>query len=1541
MIDLLSDNNGNEVDLLSTNTPAKVPSDYSLGQKGLAVTFVTGSPDTAKSIVDEFLYTGGSSAYKELALSLQEEQNSNVIEALKDDSLYSNPELLSESVAAGQMIIGQSSLSDSTLLKKAALGKIATAGMNPAAVLDSVDYEKDMTTLAFSPTGIEAALQYSDVVSKAEQQISGMITESNSVANIIEILAPFSDWVARYLGDVADGDASFFTSSYINGVKDRLNQLPFDERAAAVNGLVETFKKFSEDNELVLNSGQILLSVLNPNYNEEWTGALLDDVANVLDAVGVGFLGRAAIKTFRGVPQVVEVKYNPSSTDAGDTTLESSMGNLANKVNPEIGRQLTIAGLQDSKVAAATFGAKSTADLYRSKVIPKYDENGVSSVFDNTSSIFGKQEMRSQTLMEDILRGANTSGAQLTEAEQQAQRAYTLERLEAESIHIREATTTLSKEEDGYHVYASYGKTATSGFRTSQQALQETLEATAHLGVDVEDLTLMTKLDNGKIVPVSLEDAAKIERNLKENEFFVNVNFKKSWGVDNLSGLKDIEEAVDKTLSAKIGSASSYLGKAADYLINNANREQKLITRTINLLQDRSSFVTGGLTELARPFSQMGASDKFQAVRFLRKGDAEGKRYSTRELEQFVKNGELTETAAKGIQANYRFWDTVYLLDNRSFAKQLANEGYHIARIRHGDDTQSTLVGRPMSFKDLGKDEAVLDLESDSVVRATEASKLFHLKSPVKAADGSYYTKVILPTDTSRIRAIRESDAVLEYRAGYFPRKYRGDYYVDRVTKLANGETVVKAVANFESIAEAQKYAAAKGVSDGVSYTARASKELQRSRNVDAEDGFAASLFIEEDMGRSIQRYRGQRLAGDVMDETVVAPTLDPIETMLNSAFNSGRMALHLETIGTLEARFKREFGDMFDSRTGYPSSKPEFRGDEARKIRATSLYNYIETQKQLVDDYATKRFLKAALSFSADALSVAGLETIAKGLRLASNTDPVKFIRSAAFQAYMVGHPTRQALLQTAGLLTVIPLTLKYANPVRLFGDIITLKRMFSTSIADADMQKQYAIAAKSMGITEQDAKVLLENFRQSGIPFSVDANSLVDGLQRSFGGEVYDSLAKTKASAAFQATLSPLRFAKKIGFDWGEFNNLAGTYLVAAERYKGTKSYSELTKRDWAKIQDSARVLSLSMTRPDNFAYQQGLLSLPMQFTQAFHKYGLMITLGSKELTPAERARIVAVNSLLWTGMFTAVWEGGLQDIMQDAPDAVKETVHRGLMNYALNSSIEAGYKVLSGEEIESKVDIGSIYMQGISQMASEKLTQLFSGEHWDMIAGWKAVKTGIDGIDRAVSIIHGDFGFDLSTPERLSKAFLSAGSFYAGLNSANKAFVGQAFSRGAILNSKMQEMVEANGVEVFMNSVFGIPTTELTDYYAMMSKNSTAYTKPDHKEIADKVYSLFVQVSSGKEPEEKLAGVQAMLQMVNEEYPEDATLIYKELMKSLNKTDGGTVNSSLWTILTSQNIPNDVRCNATQFVKNHPNFNQNATFVVQGLIGNGTCE
>ena len=293
--------------------------------------------------------------------------------------------------------------------------------------------------------------------------------------------------------------------------------------------------------------------------------------------------------------------------------------------------------------------------------------------------------------------------------------------------------------------------------------------------------------------------------------------------------------------------------------------------------------------------------------------------------------------------------------------------------------------------------------------------------------------------------------------------------------------------------------------------------------------------------------------------------------------------------------------------------------------------------------------------------------------------TDPAKYARSIAFHAKLGLFNPIQMFLQGNGIFHAAALT---GNPARSMraGAGSSFMRMLSLT-DNENVIKGFAKKASFFGWKEDDFVESFKIMRETGV-WNVEGD--VAALDDVFSQKIY-----TKGVSKFldKGTI----FFKEIE-RFVRLNAWNTAYLEWKAANPGKKLSDSMLEK--SKVLTRYDDLALNMTRKSTAAFQQGILSLPTQFST--YQLHLMEQLLGKRLTRAEKARATVTYAALYglpvsIGAWAPLWPWG-EDIRQAALERGID-INEGAMDVLMNGLMANALEMVTGKE----TNVGERYGPG----------------------------------------------------------------------------------------------------------------------------------------------------------------------------------------------------------------------------------------------------
>lgn len=727
------------------------------------------------------------------------------------------------------------------------------------------------------------------------------------------------------------------------------------------------------------------------------------------------------------------------------------------------------------------------------------------------------------------------------------------------------------------------------------------------------------------------------------------------------------------------------------------------------------------LTSYLTPFfDKLSGAGKARVKAVLEEGDAVsnggvvGKEFSFGEL----RGKGLNEAEAAAYFASRQVRMVSYHLRNAEMVRALRAEGMkEIQLLTPGYEGQK-YAGRIFATKEeagpqaLGK--AVYDytngravlLDSEKLESAyNDGQRIVQFRQPVEF-DGKRYYHAIVDDSTAKARDIHTA---LNYRPGEFSRIYTDQYFIT-VRKMVEvdgkNQEVKETVRTAASPREAQEYVDAhrKAIelflgTNGTVADRELEKLIGKYTSVDAfkkEDwsGFSSMDFhytrnaeeylngsISEAMtnGRLFTSKREGKLLSVDADRNNIKDVFQSLEHEIS---NVSRVANIGQWRQTTIQRWMNTFGHMLPNRTGndvadfMAAAGSSFTKGSADAQFAERTHAYI--MRQIGVRTSEERFYEGVTRSITEKLFTGNerIESIGAKLRTMKWID---FIRNANFNLNLGMLNPAQLLVQANGATTALIL-----SPVHGAKAAMTFPLLRMALMSDnPDVWRRFAAIEKfkNLGLSDTGEFVdLVQAVRKTGIIDNVRSTALwnkEDGALNVFGG--YPSRVFKSNTAFFNRGEE---FSRVVSFD-------------VARREWMAKNPGKLWNSDEALKQIVVRMddLTQNMTKANLARFQEGILSIPLQFAQ------YNIKLAANVMTSAVKpgrgfTRAEAIQLMLG---------------------------HIALYGAAGSGLVWAMDEVL-GNNVKDKlgVDTKNLLAQGMVSWGLDQVHQAFTGEHTHVALG-----------------------------------------------------------------------------------------------------------------------------------------------------------------------------------------------------------------------------
>lgn len=868
----------------------------------------------------------------------------------------------------------------------------------------------------------------------------------------------------------------------------------------------------------------------------------------------------------------------------------------------------------------------------------------------------------------------------------------------------------------GVGVRAVYGP-LNGGYSSASDAIELAKWSLRHYGVDDKNVHLLVK-DGSNYRRIGKREADAIPN----GQFLVELDYEYAYNPFDLNILgKDgtpVWESteVKRNLFDRYGSRSlAGHGSVTSNLFDISSILDFRIVGPYLSGVDKASYLEKRLldfaNDFAKPMKKLKKDRREKVLDYIKKANQEGIRFNKVDLKTAgFKDVEI------GALKNFRdFWDTVYWINNRDYAKTLHSQGY----MMYVDEANGTrILAKPVAKG--GHTGKVWDLDEGRYLTPKEVADLYENKGTVSKIHDPFEIgeetiqniKVTNSHNTNYLRRLTDSSEVLEYRPGYFTVRYEDPWFVERITQVHGSDPIIKVVGSAATTNDV------KLLTNRLTNTNKKANVTYRYRpdnkKKTSEEMFNENWQLSQARGFSAQRHRGKRLQTTTsnVDDLAFSSIMDPVDAMVSTVKGTADRVVLRDVLDTHKLRVIQDYKDYLPrDKFGNPYVPNDARQVKYRGLgqptpedlgAARSHVEYIRSMEYgyvngIDDTY------KAAFAELANILGESGFATGEKAARAVSEArGPSAAGKGAVFTLSLVLHPFRQFFVQShqvVQLAAIAPGWSVTRGP---------LEAILMSQLALG--QKPMKPLLKLLGMSEEGAREMYKQFEMSGMAAGIDKQNLVRGALMSMA----DRTAGKKIPV-----VSPVIDLARKSFDAGEWVNLVSTWL--AFRYKAIQDGVDLTDINaLTHIAQKSRNYSMAMNRAGDMPYNSNSLAFGMQFQQVPHK-ALMLALTNRGLTRAERFKYFGVSALtlsIPTAVAVKFWGDLLPD--DDSTTIAGVSVRDVMINGVNGALYNKILSMMSGEE--TYVDWSSlapIDMHG----QYDFIHGLLTGNIGEMVAGTPA--------------------------------------------------------------------------------------------------------------------------------------------------------------------------------------------------------------------------
>jgi len=786
-------------------------------------------------------------------------------------------------------------------------------------------------------------------------------------------------------------------------------------------------------------------------------------------------------------------------------------------------------------------------------------------------------------------------------------------------------------------------------------------------------------------------------------------------------------------------------------------------------------------------------------------------------------------------------------------------------------------VGRMATADELADIKNVYDPSTGSIIPFDEAlresgEKIGRLMGGERVNDE--VTNFFIMRGDTELEALTRYP--LRYNKGYMTRYYKDNYFIVSLSDNVTVNGVVpkggyqETVHAVSSIKERDELLAGLNADApaGVKYDWKHDRRLMSQSREALEE---AEWQLNASQGKLFFSPRGAQLGHEKLRSiTEVAEIEDPIESMIKTIRTTSNKASHDDLIDSLKARFMNSYRDITPGGR-YPASKQLIantggKQTDQRVDEARALFDHINMLEGM-DNTAMQTWWRESMlrlgeaiqgKFSSRLGQFIGRKVVERGSK-----DPASMVRGITFNTLIAANPLRQIPLQTQQVFLLSGVNPKYIfNPNGMLKHHAGLTTGWFTRNRPGAWEETLKHVPQAMGMSKSEYTKLVDNWINSGLPYSIDSNVLAKDAYISASKRLGKDKVAALGVGAGNALTAPLRWAKKVGFDVGEYNNLSFTWLTSRDKWIKNNPGKEWTsKKALDAISVESRNLSLSMINADKYGYQKGWLGVATQFFSVQHKaWALMLPkkIGGNRLVDAATKRNMFMGQLAFYGIgglgLQSAYEAVVADLQLEIPEFAEDVLVGGMGETVINYGLSAA----TGEDVDLDISRDFSAMAGMYDNLLGLIESGLKGEVTllEALSGPSATAFGRfgDAINMTAGLMQ---RHDLTNTEILKRIVTKGPMIFSGYSNYVKA--------RAMMN--LQAHVDKYGdpltKELYASQadayakLFGIRSTKEVDYWNSIIEmgNLKKSFKEDAKFVFDQVKRNVDAGEASNNPDKKL--------------------------------------------------------------------------------------
>lgn len=858
----------------------------------------------------------------------------------------------------------------------------------------------------------------------------------------------------------------------------------------------------------------------------------------------------------------------------------------------------------------------------------------------------------------------------------------------------------------------------------------------------------------------------------------------------------------------------SLFGKVGSWLFDADTKLSKMLSQQGNMVFDRWKYLEKELLHYLDPVAKLPRAERIALSKLISKGDELEKTYSATEIRRILKADKVSPAMIERMTDAYKSFrqgmDVLFTLENRIFRKEL--ERQNMKHVQVGDYNS---FAEPLSRNRAMDVRTAFDPQTQRIVQV-DAAQLYKNGEQIGKLRG---TEIVNNQGTNYI-LLRNGTVndlpvqVLKKREGWVGRTNKSNYFIVKSREIkVDGvmQTRDSTVNVAHDLTTAQRAIDELNMSapDGVRFDFKHDRQLTSSDfTVNMQDMYAntGGLFYSK---------RGDRLT-DM--EGVKSTIRDPLEAAVAATTRISRDSTMSPYINDLKRRFIETFKNVLPEPGRFPDdiNKISKSGKVAdpEVVKAKAMYRHIQIldgfgqesnfrrNSIIIADYAERNFGRLGAA-------------MAKAVRGFADSEPVSFIRAKNFELQIATNPLAQLAVQptqTINLIALGPTT--FVEDFRR-GKLVSklARKKIDLTASDEDL----AGAAKSLGITVNELRADIRSFRRSGLGASITAHETARDAARPLS-QMIDRGPAGQAGMVIKETFysKPVAWVSRHGFERGEEINLGVHWQVAKRRWmKANEGKSPYTPEAEAAIQGEARSLSLSMTRPGDFAYQRGIWAIPTQYLAVQHKQLLlMIPGGSKTLSTSEKFKVMGVQLAAWgpagLGLGAAV-RSAANEAEIELTGPVEQLIMDGLIETMINNALT----MITNDTVDLDLAGRFAAAGGLNDNAATAVAEMLldneTADLWSIVLGptMTTINRFKQAADTALMALAGDTNID-----DIQNAGSKALSIISSYNNGTQAMFYR--NMGWWTTPDGQPIFQPSSAELIAKGVLGIQPNRLDEFY-----------------------------------------------------------------------------------------------------------------------------